>query len=149
MLFEVVGADLTHEVQSEESETGLCVWSEVGVTEYVFVTVKTRMLLIVEAEEAEEEAADSVCSSMDSMGLGSSDVLDGGMLMTSSVKLCSGNRSTRLSEASAPGSVPVRVSVSTLGTTSSEEVVVTVWIMLYVLFEAGSENVVVYVPMIE
>lgn len=146
MLFEVVGAGTSHEVQSEESETVLCVCSEVGVTEYVFVTVKTRTLLVVEAEEEED---DSVCSWTDFINLESSDVPDGAVPMTSSVKLCSGDRFTRLPETSAPGSVPVRVRVSTLGMTSSEEVVVTVWIMLYVLLEAGSKNVVVYVPMME
>lgn len=114
------------------------------VTEYVFVTVNTRTLVV------EEE--DSVCSLAGSIGFESSGMSTGSedrVPMTSPVKLCSGDRFTRLPEASAPGSVPVRVRVSTLGTTSSEEVIVTVWITLYVLLEAGSMNVVVYVSMVE
>lgn len=147
MLFDVVGAGMNHEVQLEGSEETVwwcCPLSEMGVTEYVFVTVTMRTLVV------EEE--DSVCSLADCMGGESSGMPTGSediVPMTSSVKLCSGNRFTRLPEASAPGSVPVRVRVSTVGTTSSEEVVVTVLITLYVLLEAGSKKVVVYVSIVE
>lgn len=47
------------------------------------------------------------------------------------------------------GTLPIKVSVAMLGTSSSKEVVVRVSTVLYVLLEAGARNVVVYVPTVE